>query len=240
MARRGTCLLLSVAAILFLFIGLSLPVLLSGNSGGVGGLLRRGLTRIALLARSDELSHTIGSDSTPVRFELRHGATASAVAQQLFGAGLIRDERLFVDYAFANGLDVQLRAGVYFLNQAQTIPAIAQQLADAWGAALRLRIFPGWRVEQIAAAIDSHNRLGIQRRGVSATGGPQRLARPGAGCPDRPPSRSFAGGLPLPGRLQIAAQSDGARAAPGIDPAIARTSDATDACRRGRPGLHPA
>ncbi len=196
MAKRGTCLLFTVAAILFLFLGLSLPVLLSGNGGGVGGLLRRGLTRIALLTRSDELSRAIGSDSTPVRFELQHGDTASAVAQQLYGAGLIRDDRLFVDYAFANGLDVQLRAGVYFLNQAQTIPAIAQQLADAWGAALRLRIFPGWRVEQVAAAIDGHNRLGfsgaefLQLAGPNAWLDPEQAALTGL-----PPGASLEGYL---------------------------------------------
>lgn len=226
MARRGACLLIPLAAMLFLLLGLSLPVLLSGNAGGVGGLLRRGATRIALLARGDELARAVGSDSTPLRFELQQGDTAGAVARQLHGAGLIHDEQLFVDYAFATGLDVQLRAGVYFLNQAQTIPAIAQQLADAYGAALRLRIFPGWRVEQVAAAIDGHRRLGFSGAEFLQLVGPNAWLDPAqAALTGLPPGASLEGylfpddyslppNLTAPGLRQILIQQLFARVTP--------------------------
>lgn len=146
---------------LVLLVGLSLPVILAGAGTDIGGLARRALTRIILLSRSESLSRSVSNDSTPWRFVVEPGDNASRVAQKLYAAGLIQDEQLFVDYAFANGLDVRLRADIYFLNRSQTIPAIAQQLADAWGSALRFRIFPGWRMEQVAAAIDSHGRLGF-------------------------------------------------------------------------------
>ncbi len=196
MAKRGACLLFAVAAVLVLLVALSLPLLLSGNVGGIGGLLRRGLTRVTLLSRSDDLTRAIGSDSTPVRFEVQHGDSAASVAQQLQAAGLILDEQLFVDYAFANGLDVQLRAGVYFLNQAQTISAIAQQLADAFGGALRLRIFPGWRVEQVAAAIDNHRRLGFGGAEFLQLVGPNSWLDPAqAALTGLPPGASLEGYL---------------------------------------------
>ena len=156
---RGKCLLFVAAALGALLLGLSLPLLLSGGAGGLGGLARRGLTRISLLTRSDELARTAGSDSTPLRFVVRPGDTAASISEQLMAAGLVHDAQLFVDYAFANGLDVQLKAGDYFLNQTQSIPALAQQLANARGSALQFRVFAGWRMEQVAAAIDNNGRF---------------------------------------------------------------------------------
>ena len=173
---RGKCLLFVAAALGALLLGLSLPLLLSGGAGGLGGLARRGLTRISLLTRSDELARTAGSDSTPLRFVVRPGDTAASISEQLMAAGLVHDAQLFVDYAFANGLDVQLKAGDYFLNQTQSIPAIAQQLADARGSALLFRVFAGWRMEQIATAIDSNEPLWLRRRGIPATGRAWRMA----------------------------------------------------------------
>lgn len=164
MIARAKWLLLIAAAAGALLLGLSLPLLLSGDAGGFGGLLRRGLTRISLLTRSDALARTAGSDSTPLRFVVQPGDTATFVAQRLRAAGLLHDEQLFIDYAFANGLDVRLRAGDYFLNQTQAIPAIARQLTNARGSALQFRIFAGWRMEEIAAAIDSNGRFGFSGR----------------------------------------------------------------------------
>lgn len=191
-ALRGRQLLLVAAALLAVLPGLALPLLL--NDGG--GLLRRAWTRLALASRADDLGRSVSNDSTPLRFVVGHGDSATTVARQLFDAGLIHDADLFVDHAFAHGLDVRLRAGDYFLNRTQTIPDVAAQLADARGSALRFRVFPGWRMEQVAAAIDAHERLEfsgvefLQLVGPGAWLDPGRMALAGL-----PPGASLEGYL---------------------------------------------
>lgn len=185
-----------LALVAALFAVLSGLLLTGRGAGGPAELLQRGLTRIQLLTRSEALARSAGSDATPRRFVVQPGDTASRIAQQLLEAALVHDAQLFVDYAFANFLDLRLRAGTYFLSGAQTIPAIAQQLTRAGGSALRLRVFAGWRREQIAAAIDSHGRFGFNGADFLQVVGPGAWPDPAlTAWTGRPPGASLEGYL---------------------------------------------
>jgi UPF0755 protein len=123
--------------------------------------IQREVTRLMLAGRQDALSRPVGSDDRPIRFTVNSGDTPPAVAQNLFNASLISDPDLYVDYAFVNGLDVEMEAGVYFPNQTMTIPQIAQMLTDSRSSYIPFRILDGWRIEEVAAAIDNSGLFGF-------------------------------------------------------------------------------
>ncbi|MCB9451919.1 MAG: endolytic transglycosylase MltG [Anaerolineaceae bacterium] len=114
------------------------------------------LARITLSTRENDLLLPAGADDTPVRFVVELGDTPKVIADRLASWALIRDEQLFVDYLRANDLDTQIEAGTYFLYQTQTIPQIALALTDSGSSQFPFRILEGWRLEEIAAAIDDN------------------------------------------------------------------------------------
>lgn len=114
------------------------------------------LARINLSSQQDALNLPMSADDSPVRFLVAVGDTPRVIARSLENAGLIRSASAFVDYVRANGLDTELEAGTYFLNQTQTIPQIALILTDSASSQFAFRILEGWRIEEIAAAIDAN------------------------------------------------------------------------------------
>ncbi len=98
----------------------------------------------------------LSSDTTPVRFTVELGDPPALIAQNLAAAGLISDANLFVDYVRAYDIDVQLEAGTYFLKQSQSIKQIAATLTDSSNSQIVFSIIPGWRIEEVAAAIDAN------------------------------------------------------------------------------------
>lgn len=122
----------------------------------LGDDLRTVLRQFTLIGREDELSQTVSSDDSPIRFTVNSGETPTQIAQKLLTTQLILDADLFVDYVRAEGLDRQLEAGTYFLNRAQTIPEIALALTDSRFSQITFTIIPGWRLEQIIEAVDAN------------------------------------------------------------------------------------
>jgi UPF0755 protein len=117
--------------------------------------------RITLAFNDDDLHSPVDpGDPRFYEFEIT-GAEGSAgsIAAKLQREGLIRDAALFQDYVEYHGLDTQLQVGTYYLQRSQDIPAIAHVLIDASSAVIRFRIEPGWRLEQIAEAINANPQL---------------------------------------------------------------------------------
>ncbi len=156
--------------LVFMFIAL---VLLAGV--GIAGLfvvsggrpvdfvpfVQTTLIRLALTGRDADLARTISADATPIRFEVQSGDVPRTISNRLLDANLIADADLFVDYVRANDLDVQLEAGVYFLTRAMTIPQIAVSLTDSRSSQFPFRILEGWRMEEVAAIIDTNPYFGF-------------------------------------------------------------------------------
>ena len=86
-----------------------------------------------------------------------------------------------------NDLDVQMEAGVYFPDQTMTIPTIATLLTDSSKSVIPFRILEGWRIEEIAGAVD--------RNGLFGFSGTEFLGIVGPGAP---PDPNFANQVGLP------------------------------------------
>jgi len=119
---------------------------------------RQTYLQISLSFREDELDTPVGTDPTEITFTVNQGDNARTIARSLVAAGLIVDAELFVDYVRAEGLDGNLEAGKFFLSKTQNIREIAQSLTDSRFSQIDFVIVPGWRIEQVAEAIDN-NRL---------------------------------------------------------------------------------
>jgi UPF0755 protein len=136
-------------------VGFGFVFILSG--GDIIGFAQTTLLRLSLSSRQDDLERPAGTDATPRRFTINSGDSPTAVANNLLNAGLIRDADLFVDYVQFEGLDTQLEAATYFLNETQTIPQIAYVLIDSANSNIPFRILEGQRIEEIATLIDQNH-----------------------------------------------------------------------------------
>lgn len=118
--------------------------------------VQTGMARFTLSSRQADLERGVSDDTSPVRFVVTPGDTLRIIASNLLNAGLIIDDDLFFNYVRANELDTQLEAGTYFFNRTQSITQIALALTDSAASQFPFRILEGWRIEEIAAAIDEN------------------------------------------------------------------------------------
>lgn len=128
------------------------------TDGQILDQLRTVVLRMQLADREAELDAQSGSDAAPRRFQILPGTSAGAIAAALAEAALIRDPELFLDYARVEGYDRRFEAGVFFLNQTQTIKQIAEILTDSSKSHIPFRSPEGARIEEIAELVEG-NRL---------------------------------------------------------------------------------
>ena len=159
--RRAShgCLILSVILALFA-VGLLAVVLLSAG-GQLQDKLQSFILGVQLNNRARELDAPIGSDAKPIRFHIPAGASAGAIAAALSEARLIRDTGLFIDFARLEGYDRRFEAGVYFLNQTQSIRQIALILTDSSKSFIPFRSLEGARIEELAELVDLNGLFGF-------------------------------------------------------------------------------
>jgi len=150
---------LGVLGLVIVVAGAGIVVILS--DGNPVRFVQTELIRLSLAGRQDELNRPVGADATPRRFTIESGDSPTMIGQRLFAQSLISDPQLFVDYVRVEGLDTQLEAGTYFLNQTQTISQIARLLIDSRSSSITFRIPEGSRLEEIAALIDSNPLFGF-------------------------------------------------------------------------------
>lgn len=183
--------ILVLALVVFIFAVAAGVLLYLISDGQPVNFVLKEITRLSLAGRQDALNTPVGADTSPIRFTVNPGDTPPAVAQNLLEASLISDPDLYVDYAFVSGLDVEMEAGVYFPDQSMTIPQIARMLTDSRSSFIPFRILEGWRIEEIAEAID--------RSGLFGFTGSDFLTVVGPGAPvDEPLVSQFAGQVGLP------------------------------------------
>jgi UPF0755 protein len=110
---------------------------------------------IELGLRADELTQPADPTATPVEFEIGLGEPTGQIVSRLWSADLVSEGNLFSNYLIYTGRDTQLQAGSYQLSAAMSPVQIATALLDPTPDSVTLVILPGWRLEEIAAALPS-------------------------------------------------------------------------------------
>ncbi|MBK8025690.1 MAG: endolytic transglycosylase MltG [Chloroflexi bacterium] len=180
--------IIAAAAALLLLAVIAVLALILVSGGDPVDFVQTQLIRLRLAGQEDVLNTAMSSDRTPVRFIVNSGDTPRAIAANLTNTGLIADADVFVDFVRLQDWDTELEAGTYFLNAAQTIPEIAEALTDSRGSFIPFRIIEGWRIEQVAEAIDANPLFGFS--------GADFLMVVGQGAT---PDADFAAAVGLPG-----------------------------------------
>lgn len=103
--------------------------------------------------RTDALLRPVDEEAKPVQFDIGLSEPTSQIVSRLWTANLIREGQLFSNYLFYTGLDRQLQAGSYQISAAMNAVEIAQAFLDPTPETVTLVILPGWRLEEIAAAL---------------------------------------------------------------------------------------
>lgn len=131
------------------------------SGGDIVNFVQIAALRVSLDARQDDLIRPAGTDDAAIRFTVNPGDSTTVIAQNLLNNGLIIEAELFVNYTRVEGLDTQLEAGTYFLNQTQTIPQIAQLLTDSRSSRIDFTLLEGMRIEEVAQQIDDSGLFGF-------------------------------------------------------------------------------
>lgn len=108
-----------------------------------------------LLINHSELTSPYDPLGTEMTFSIEAGESAQAVSTRLEEAGLIPDAEIFGTYLSWTGMDAFIQVGTFRLSPALSPVSIAGMLQSSTLTDVRLTILPGWRMEEIAAALPS-------------------------------------------------------------------------------------
>ncbi len=146
-----------------------------------------------LSAHAAELATPAGDAASPVVVTIPAGTSAAEVTAQLAEQGLIRDARLLNFYLRYTGLDNHIEAGEFILEPTLTVKQIAEALTNARDRQIAVRLFEGWRLEQIAEALSQYPSLNVVRDEFIALARAPHTGYPFSG--DIPPGQPLEGFL---------------------------------------------
>jgi len=192
--------LIIVAAALVLAAG-AVAITLNGSSAAadfgppaanLNPAERIGLS-LYLSLNKEALNTPAGIDSTPITVVVEAGENAGTVAANLREMGIVADADLLRLYMRYKGLDDQIEAGNFTLNAAMTIPNIATALTDAAPDEVSVRVWEGWRTEQVAESLAAQPDLVFDPNEFMS------MIAPGG---QRPGGYSFLGDIPAAASLE--------------------------------------
>lgn len=106
------------------------------------------------IVRSEpSLLRPLNPDGGAVEFTISLGEPASEVVRNLYAAQLIENPQSFLAYMRYKAYDTSIQAGTYTLSPAMSAVMIAQEIQDSSSQNVTFNILPGWRIEEIAAAL---------------------------------------------------------------------------------------
>lgn len=132
-------------------------------------------------------------------FEITLGEPASLVIRRLQSEGLIRDAGAFRAYLQYKALDTTLQAGKYSLSPSLPAVEIAHSLQDATPGEVEFNVLPGWRLEEIAAALQTSGLSFSGEEFLSAAG----QVPPGYSFSEQIPDGGTLEGFLLPGSYRL-------------------------------------
>lgn len=147
-------LLLGLIGITILWIGIPLLAGYYFDSPGYSlNSLARWNYSLQVLAGRNDLVNPLSAVSGEVEFEIQPNESVNSVAARLEATGLIADGKDFRAYLIYEGLDSSIKAGKFILSPSMTGIEIAKAIQSTYTATVPFYIYPGWRAEEIAAAL---------------------------------------------------------------------------------------
>ncbi len=146
------CLAALVVGGIFVLVPLQAERKYGPASSGLNPALHLYLSTLLLLQNND-LVRPVDSSGVEQAFKIELGESPQTITRRLEEQGLIRNRETMLNYLVYSGLDTTLQAGSYQLNPAMSAMQITRTLQDPTPSEVIFRILPGWRAEEIAAAL---------------------------------------------------------------------------------------
>ncbi len=162
--KRSRCLpivllpLLAALGLALLFL-ISTPLLADRLNDQLGpasprlSLAKKWRLSLRLIPVMKELTQATDPLGQETPFQIALGESPTSVSQRLQSAGLIPNATTFRAYLIYKGIDTQIQAGEYRFSPAQTPVEIAENLIDPEPGQATLVVLPGWRLEEVGAAL---------------------------------------------------------------------------------------
>jgi UPF0755 protein len=145
-----------ILAILIIWLGV--PMLAQNEFGEPAGYLTRQQRwnyGLQILINKRNLTTPNCVSSQKGDFIIESGSSINQIVSSFEGQGLIADAASLRAYLIYKGLDTQILAGNYQLGCGQTAVQIADSIKNIYQDEVIFNILPGWRAEEIAAALPS-------------------------------------------------------------------------------------
>jgi UPF0755 protein len=106
-----------------------------------------------LVWNADKLVQPGDPSGSEQSFTIQPGESVDSISLRLEQAGLITSARSFRTYLIWTGMDVYIQPGTFRLSPGQTARDIAMAIESTTLTDVNFNILPGWRMEEIAAAL---------------------------------------------------------------------------------------
>ena len=91
-----------------------------------------------------------------VKFNIEEGQNVQQVCQNLEAQGIINDWERLSEYLIYTGKDRTVQPGSYTISNMSTTIDVANRIGDPRNRDIPLFVFAGWRIEEVASAIDQY------------------------------------------------------------------------------------
>ncbi len=157
-SRGALAFLLAVIALGAVIVVVGRPLAVDALVGIVAdhdSLLRQPTVRALIAPRlGSDIDLAADLAGTPRTFIVDRGETAARIAARLKEAGFIRSALAFEFVLYESGRESALQSGTYNISSALTPRVIAKVFEKAPGEQSVLRIIEGWRLTEVAAAVN--------------------------------------------------------------------------------------
>jgi UPF0755 protein len=117
------------------------------------GLINTFYLSFRLVIQETNLTEPFDLQGNEQSFHVKSGESTQVITQHLEDQGFISSGPALRDYLVYSGFDTTLQAGEFILSPRMTPLEIAHALLDATPSEVTFTILPGWRREEIAAAL---------------------------------------------------------------------------------------
>jgi UPF0755 protein len=147
---------------------------------------------MTLALHSGEMTQPVDIAGAEQTFIIQPDESVTSITSRLEQTGLIRSADTFRTYLLWTGLDTIIRSGTYKLSPARSGHDIAEALKSTTLTEVPFTVFPGWRMEEIAASIPTSGLDFTSEEFIEAASAPLVL-------PQGAPSGATAEGYLSPG-----------------------------------------
>lgn len=188
-------LVLSLLAIILLALGWFVPLAAGSTFGPPSPALnawQRFSFGLELLANADDLTVPRDPDGGEMLFIIDPGESVLSISNRLETAGIVPSARTLRVYLVWTGMDAYIQTGTFRLSPALSAQAIAGMLQSATLTEVTFTVLPGWRMEEVAAALPTSGLSIAPEEFLAAASAPGLL-------PDLIPADASAEGFLHPG-----------------------------------------